>query len=177
VTDTATATTLANEAARWSVDEADETVIIVRRLDDLVLVEWDDAARGWACSACGEQRSGSSAPITCEHIVAAGRGMSLATALELVATLAPSRGGRPVGKTTSLSRQERDTARAEAEILAAGAEARARRAAEHDATHADRTSEIHVRQMTDEDRVKLEARREAKRKAYEHTPRMVGFRG
>lgn len=151
----------------WSVAERDDDVFVVRSTGaDDVLVHWE-AADGWICGACGPQTQDGAAQEVCEHASAATQALSVGLAARLAARLAPpTRNASVSGGTTVI---ERSTNQDPKPTSARAAERRASRQAELERDVADRrkiTSAIAVRQMTDEDRQKLAARRAARRRRF-----------
>jgi hypothetical protein len=114
----------------------------------------------WVCSECGHH-TGKKVATTCVHVGAATRDLPLQTALSIMSRVAD--GSR---FTTTKANSERDAARQSAEALARGAEARARRAADHDGSHVA-ASPLVVRQATPEDLQRLRLARDRKANAYE----------
>jgi len=145
---------IAEEAARWSVVEHDGPVIVVRGPGGGEVVVAFEGDR-WNCSECGSQSG--NVTMKCAHIVAAARSMPLALALEIA-----SKVSKPLSGGALNTAAKRAAVAATAAILAAGADKRAARVAEHDAAYRSHVSSVTVRQMTDADRAKLEARRAAK---------------
>lgn len=147
-------TGLAAESARWSVDEQDGAVIILKRIgeDRLVLVEHDGAR--WLCSECGDQPM--KAGLTCAHTTAATKNLPRAVAAQIANRIAkPTR--TPTAKSPKVSAHGKATIR-----RPAGPNAGQRFEA-RDEDFRRITSEVTVRRMTDADRQRLAERRKHKR--------------
>jgi hypothetical protein len=155
---------MVQQASRWFVEDRDGgTFLVTNHLDDPLLVEWDEVAGGWTCSSCGTFiASHSAAKVTCAHVMAAGRRLPLTVALGMIPQVAnkgrqtsAAEGSKPLGRRAEL--------RGIAASLSAGSVKRAEVARKHDERHAAVTSEVTVRQATDEDRARLAERRRRKR--------------
>lgn len=151
----------------WSVAERDDDVFVVRSMGaDDVLVHWE-AADGWICGACGPQTQDGAAQEVCEHTRAATQALPVGLAARLAARLAPSTRNAPVSGSASVI--ERSNSPETKPTTARTAERRAARQAELERDAAERrqiTSAVAVRQMADEDRQKLAARRAARRRRF-----------
>jgi hypothetical protein len=152
---------MSREASRWFVEDSDgTTMLMTNHLDDPVLVEWDERDGGWSCSSCGRFDPKRNAPVTCPHVMAAGRRLPVTQALGMVSQVM-SKSARRAGSSETVE-VTTDAERPKE----AGAKKRAQRVADHDATFVAATPVV-VRQMTDEDRERLAAARARKARTYE----------
>ena len=154
--------TIDDEVSRWHVEETDGTVFLLGRFGhESVLVEWDEKAARWNCSACGPHVATGVTSLACAHIVKAAGSLPLDVALRLASQVAQQSASRRgvIGKGKSKAKGEKAAQKAE---VAVGAERRARRLEQRDAEHLGITSEVRVRPITDVDRRRLAERRRRK---------------
>lgn len=151
------------QEVRARLVEFDGLVFLVAdTADHEVLVEATRA--GWDCSACGLTVEWRTAPaaMACIHVRAVCLQMPMATALQVMALVAPPRISNKQAPTWVVEPEEPTSAPpkpTKGEVP--GAEARAAKAAEHDAVYVA-ASDVVTRRATAEDLAKLEARRAAK---------------
>lgn len=155
--------TTPSETAHWVIDDSDDTTWLLRRLGSgrPVVVEHDGV--GWVCSEDGQQpgRAGQAHAMgQCVHVQVVGRSLSVPLAATLAARIASTHAKRGTEKAEKVER------RSQADIIAAGAEVRAKKAQEHDEAFVAATPVV-VRQATDEDRRKLEEARARRARTFQ----------
>lgn len=159
-------------AARlWHVVERDGFLALVRNpYGDEVLVEFRANPKAWVCSECGDYSIGKgfSGLLTCLHISAATRAMPPDLAQKIGDIVAPHKGSTLNSKGGSAAPGLVANEKAAAVALAKSAIERAERNEARDREYKGITAPVVVRQMTDEDRAKLEERRRAKSKTFAH---------
>lgn len=166
----ANSTETPGDTSRWLLVESDGTTFLLRHLinGQTAMVEHDGTR--YVCTECGPQQGvRGSATGQCCHVRAVARRLSVADALRIAERIAS-----PSKAVSGLS-VERARLRTQAEILAAGADARAERAREHDAEFRGVTGEVTVRQATPEDMERLRLARERKARSFA-TPERYGVR-
>lgn len=124
-----------------------------------VLVEFDKSQKAWVCSDCG-------VGARCGHIEAATRDLPLEAIGEVAAVVAPRQAGSLSAGAGGAAEGVKANDRALAAALAKSSMKRAERLAEHDKQHEAIVGEVTVRQMTDEERARLEERRAKKALAF-----------
>jgi hypothetical protein len=153
---------------RWVAAEIDGTTVAVRDwvIGDEALLDWNDEATAWECSECGLQAARpSQAIVTCVHVTSGLRFLPAETAVEIGCDLVKRRRGKTViDKAAVVDVAAIDEARAA--IARAEGKAVREKYADQDDHHRRIASEVTVRQMTDEDRAKLEERRRKKSRAF-----------
>jgi hypothetical protein len=160
--------------AYWVVVERDGFTTLVRDFirGDEALVEFQPRpASAWLCSECGEfppprMKAGNvkTAILTCPHIETTTRTMPAATALQIMASVAPSRNPTMSSKAGGAAVGGAENEKAQAVALAKSAIARAERIGARDQEYKRITGEVTVRTMSDEDRAKLQAARARKQR-------------
>lgn len=155
--------------SRWHAAEIDDDVLVVRDwiTGEEVILGFNEAHKGWDCSACGPASAKrlSQAVVTCVHATAGLVRLPVATAVRLGASVASTRiRKKPADGVSRLDPEVVEKARA----AIARAEAKAVRGkyADRDAEHERITSAVTTRVMTDEDRA-LVAERRAKKRIFE----------
>lgn len=157
--------TAMSETTRWVIEESDGTRFLLRRLGGARTAVVDHDGERWACSEDGPQQGRrGSASNQCAHVQVVGRSLSMSMAQTIADRLVNKDVKRPL--ITKADVEQAAEPRTEADIIAAGAPIRAKRARQHDEQFQGVTGEVVVRQMTDEDRRKLQERRARKARSF-----------
>lgn len=161
---------IAREINRWVAQEVDGDTLLVRDwiTGEEVLFSWDDDGPGWVCSTCGLFNADGRATqpvVTCAHVMGGLQGLPVAEACQVGSRLIKHRKGK-TAEAKAIEPDPKAIEAARAAIARAEAKAHQGRHADRDNKHRQVTSEVVVRQMSDEDRAKLAERRAKKARAF-----------